>query len=165
MMPRFCRCSWDAPSMSWEGNGSCGDPAPGSHHSPAGSVPSMYLIVDVEIPLALVLAHHPGLLQQKIGDLPPVGFTAPAELDLEVLPLSQDTSRSEPRPWPSGLLTPPSPGSSPPSPTTLGMSLGPILAAALTLCTCPGDLRSGWSCCSGQFWHFRRLPAAGWTAG
>ena len=41
----------------------------------------------MEVPLALILAHHPGLLQQEVGDPPAVGLAATAELDLKVLPL------------------------------------------------------------------------------
>lgn len=109
MMPKFCRCSWDAPWMSWEGTGGCCHPAPGSPLQPGGSGPPPYLIVDVEIPLALVLAHHARLLQQEVGDLAPVGFSAPAELDLKVFSLLRHRSCSEPWPWLGGFLIPHSP--------------------------------------------------------
>ena len=46
-----------------------------------------HLIEDVEVPFALVLAHHPRLLQQEVRDLPTVRLSTSAELDLKVLPL------------------------------------------------------------------------------
>lgn len=45
------------------------------------------LIVNVEVPLALILAHHPRLLQQEVGDLAAVRFSSSAELNLKVFPL------------------------------------------------------------------------------
>lgn len=46
------------------------------------------LIINVEVSFAVILAHHPRLLQQKVGDFAPVGFSPPAELNLKVFPLS-----------------------------------------------------------------------------
>lgn len=46
-----------------------------------------HLVEDVEVPLALVLTHHPRLLQQEVGDFTAIRLTASAELDLKVLAL------------------------------------------------------------------------------
>ena len=45
------------------------------------------LVVNVKVPLVLVLADHPGLLQEEVGDLPPVWLSPSAELDLKVFTL------------------------------------------------------------------------------
>lgn len=86
---------------------------------PGGSRPPPYLVVDVEVPLALVLAHHARLLQQEVGDLAPVGFSTPAELDLKVFSLLQYRSCSEPWPCLRGFLIAPKP-----FPTAPGALLG-----------------------------------------
>ena len=54
-----------------------------------------HLVEDVEVPLALVLAHHPRLLQQEVGDLPTVRLATTAELDLKVLPLEEEEEEEE----------------------------------------------------------------------
>lgn len=45
------------------------------------------LIINVEVPLALILAHHPGLLQQEVWDFATDWFSSSAELNLEIFPL------------------------------------------------------------------------------
>lgn len=45
------------------------------------------LIINVEVPLALILAHHPRLLQQEVWDFATVWLSSSAELNLKVFPL------------------------------------------------------------------------------
>lgn len=45
------------------------------------------LVVDVEVPLVLVLAHHPRLLKEEVGDFTTVRLSSSAKLDLKVLTL------------------------------------------------------------------------------
>lgn len=45
------------------------------------------LIVNVEVSLVLILAHHPRLLQQEVWDFATVWLSSSAELNLKVFPL------------------------------------------------------------------------------
>lgn len=45
------------------------------------------LIINVEVPLVLILAHHPRLLKQEVRDLASVRLSTSAELNLKVFPL------------------------------------------------------------------------------
>lgn len=45
------------------------------------------LIINVEIPLILILAHHPWFLQQEVWDFATIWFSSSAELNLKIFPL------------------------------------------------------------------------------
>lgn len=45
------------------------------------------LIINVEVPLALILAHHPRLLQEEVGDFATIRLPASAELNFEIFSL------------------------------------------------------------------------------
>ena len=48
-----------------------------------------HLVEDVEVPLAAVLTHHTGLLQQEVGDLPAGRLAPGTELNLHILALAR----------------------------------------------------------------------------
>lgn len=50
------------------------------------------LVINVEVPLALILAHHPRLLQEEVGDFATIRLSASAELNLEIFPLVETKS-------------------------------------------------------------------------
>lgn len=111
-MPRFSRCSGEAPASSWgqghrwgESRASRGQvpPAVLLRHAldpqmcpSCAQIPQPHLVVDVEVPLSRVLAHDPRLLQQEVGDAAAVGLPALAELDLKVFALGRGAVSRDP---------------------------------------------------------------------
>lgn len=53
------------------------------------------LVINVEVPLALILAHHPRLLQEEVGDFTTIRLPASAKLNLEIFPLVETKSEDE----------------------------------------------------------------------
>lgn len=50
------------------------------------------LVINVEVPLALILAHHPRLLQEEVGDFATIRLAASAELNLKIFSLVERKS-------------------------------------------------------------------------